>query len=106
MYGRGPMPGAMRLVILFFFSGVGFMMLAPMCVAPIMMGNTAAVMAEHAPTEADRQKAAELQAYADEAGVETRITPQQIADAMRDDTVLVSIMVANNEIVLSSTASA
>jgi hypothetical protein len=40
-------------------------------------------MAEHAPTDADREKAAELQAYADEAGLETRITPQQVAMARK-----------------------
>ncbi len=85
MYMRGPMHPAMRIGILALFGSVFLMMFAPMCIGiPVFTAETAGMYAEYAPTDEDVALAAELQQVADEAGLNTRITPVVIAQARRN----------------------
>ncbi len=81
---RGPMPPAMRLAVLALFAGVFGMMVLPVLVGvPLFVGQTAVVVAEHAPIEDDHRIAEELEERAALYGEQLEVDAVDIAYARR-----------------------
>lgn len=84
MSRRGPMPDQTRSRIVTLFAVVALMAALPVCVGvPVFVWQTATVVSEFAPSDADRQLAAELNAAAADAGRDVEISAVEIANARR-----------------------
>lgn len=83
---RGAMPSATRSRVFLLFAGVAVMAALPICIGvPLVVGRTAWIVSEYAPTEDDQRMADELNAAAHDAGRELDVTAVEIAQARRLD---------------------